>query len=160
MSRPDIFQLSAIANLFPDVLVRVSKRRYIAIALIIGFSVTVTACGSSSNESPQSSTASTSGLTPSTQYAGGSGVYFGGIPDNLAYESAGVRLGKVVTGSPAEKAGLRAGDVIMRVGMETIGSSGDLLAALRSQPTGEPVEITYLRQGKEYKAEVVLAPSW
>jgi S1-C subfamily serine protease len=95
-----------------------------------------------------------------TTQAGVSSIYFGGIPDESIQEDTGVYLREVVRGSPAEEAGLRAGDMIVKVGRSSVHRTDDLLTALRSQPTGHPIEITYIRHGEENRTRVVLAPSW
>jgi membrane-associated protease RseP (regulator of RpoE activity) len=57
--------------------------------------------------------------------------------------------------SPAKKAGIRAGDVIMAVGGVQVHNWTQMGKALRSQPAGQPVAITVLRD----RHEVTLHPS-
>jgi putative serine protease PepD len=95
-----------------------------------------------------------------TANAGISNIYFGGIPDESIREGNGVLLREVIRGSPAEEAGLRAGDLIVKIGTLTVRSPDELLNALRTQPTGHPIEVTYLREGEEDRTQVVVAPSW
>lgn len=62
----------------------------------------------------------------------------------------------VVKGSPAYKAGLRKGDIITRVGELKVGKNGSLSSLMAEYATGETVQITYLRDGTEHKANVTL----
>lgn len=78
---------------------------------------------------------------------GGSRVFTGTIPD-YASNIKGLLLGGVIEGGPAEEAGLRDGDVIIRFGDQEIGDIHDYTFALESARIGEPLEITYLRDGE------------
>jgi putative serine protease PepD len=51
----------------------------------------------------------------------------------------------VTPGGPAAQAGLRPGDVIVRFAGQPIGSATVLLDAVRSQPPGSRVGVTFLR---------------
>jgi membrane-associated protease RseP (regulator of RpoE activity) len=86
----------------------------------------------------------------------GYGAYLGSIPDFAESPMAGVRLSGVRPGSPAEKLGLRAGDVIVGIGGMSIRNLHDLVYALRSKRPGDQVEVIYVRNGKELKAEATL----
>lgn len=48
---------------------------------------------------------------------------------------------------PGKLAGLRDGDRITRLGDRSITTYGDLVSAIRSLPTGQPVPVDYLRNG-------------
>lgn len=78
---------------------------------------------------------------------GGSRVFTGTIPD-YASDIKGLLLGGVIEGGPAEEAGLRRGDVIIRFGDQEIGDIHDYTFALEAARIGEPLEITYLRDGE------------
>ncbi|MFI6099665.1 S1C family serine protease [Lentzea sp. NPDC051213] len=56
--------------------------------------------------------------------------------------SGTVRIEEVLPGGPADAAGLRTGDVVTRFGNELIGGANALLAAVRSRPAGDSVQLT------------------
>lgn len=85
-------------------------------------------------------------------------VYTGTIPD-FAAEVDGYKLSGVQPESPAEKAGLKKGDIVTGVGAMAIHNIYDYMAAFKGFKPGEKVEMRFLREGKEQKVEVVLAPS-
>ncbi len=85
-------------------------------------------------------------------------VYTGTIPD-FAAEVEGYKLAGVQPDSPAEKGGLRKGDVIVGVGAMAVRNIYDYMAAFKGFKPGGKVEFRFLRDGKEQKAQVVLAPS-
>lgn len=87
---------------------------------------------------------------------GGYGPYFGSVPDFSESDTPGVRLVGVRSGSPAERAGLRPGDVIVGFAGVTIKTLDDLVFALRSRRPGDTVEVVYLRNGAEHRADAVL----
>ena len=64
---------------------------------------------------------------------------------------------EITPGSPAESAGLQPNDVIVRLGSERVGSSDDLLAAVRSHDPGDRVQVTWVRGGRQQSATVALA---
>lgn len=70
--------------------------------------------------------------------------------------SVGALLADVQDGSPAQKAGLKAGDVITKVGDRQITDASSLTAAIREQPGGATVKISYLRDGQEQTVDVTL----
>ena len=85
-------------------------------------------------------------------------VYTGTIPD-FAAEVEGYKLSGVQPDSPAEKAGLKKGDIITGVGTMAVKNIYDYMAAFKGSKPGDRLEMRFLREGKEQKAEVVLAPS-
>ena len=85
-------------------------------------------------------------------------VYTGTIPD-FAAQADGYRISGVQPDSPAEKAGLKKDDTIIGVGAMTIHSIYDYMAAFKSLKPGDKVEFRFLRDGKEQKTVVELAPS-
>jgi len=82
---------------------------------------------------------------------GGSRVFTGTIPD-YASDIKGLLLGGVIEGGPAEEAGLRGGDVIIKFGEQEIGDIYDFTFALESARIGEPLEVTYIREGETLTA--------
>jgi len=69
---------------------------------------------------------------------------------NFGYAGDGAQLAPsparpaVTPGGPAARAGLRAGDVIVRFAGQAVGSAATLLDAIRAQPPGTRVPVTYL----------------
>ncbi|PQO38202.1 M28 family peptidase [Blastopirellula marina] len=88
---------------------------------------------------------------------GGSRPYFGSIPD-FAQVGKGYGIQGVSPGSPAADAGLQGGDIMIDLGGNRIGGLEDFDAALRKFKGGDKVEVTVLREGKEVKLTVTLAP--
>ncbi|KKR21374.1 MAG: Trypsin [Parcubacteria group bacterium GW2011_GWE2_39_37] len=62
----------------------------------------------------------------------------------------------VIKGSPAEAAGLKEGDVITLVENNEVDQITNLTDAIQEYAPGTKVNITYLRQGEEKEAELVL----
>ena len=87
---------------------------------------------------------------------GGYGAYFGSIPDFSESPVPGVRITGVRPGSPAEKAGLQGDDIIVRFAGITIRNLDDLVLVLRSKRPEDQVEVLYLREGAELKAQATL----
>lgn len=88
---------------------------------------------------------------------GGSRPYFGSIPD-FAQVGKGYGIQGVSPGSPAADAGLQGGDIMIDLGGNRIGGLEDFDAALRKFKGGDKVEVTVLRNDKEVKLTVTLAP--
>lgn len=65
----------------------------------------------------------------------------------------------VLVGSPAATAGLKEGDIITKIGSDKIGDGHSLVGLISKYQVGEKVTLTYLRDGKERTAEVILAES-
>jgi|HubBroStandDraft_4_1064222.scaffolds.fasta_scaffold117057_1 peroxiredoxin len=80
-----------------------------------------------------------------------------GIAMEADAAAAGVRVGHVVRGSPAEKAGLREGDHILRVAATAVSRGAEVVRAVGSHAVGDPVEIAFVRDGKEQRATALLA---
>ncbi|NKB89016.1 MAG: M28 family peptidase [Acidobacteria bacterium] len=78
---------------------------------------------------------------------GGSQVFTGTIPDYAA-DITGLLLGGVIEGGPAEEAGLQGGDVIVNFGGVEVGDIYDYMFALESAKIGEPLEVTFERDGE------------
>jgi serine protease Do len=62
----------------------------------------------------------------------------------------------VEANSPAAGSGFRRGDVLLRVGDIGVACSFDIERGLMDRPNGEHVPVTFRRDGKEQRAEVVL----
>jgi serine protease Do len=75
--------------------------------------------------------------------------YFGLSIDN------GVLIRGVLSNSPATRAGLAAGDVIIKLGGDEVASVQDLTKVLYTSEIGKPLEVVYVRKGKEHTVSVV-----
>jgi S1-C subfamily serine protease len=88
---------------------------------------------------------------------------------NLKYAGAGAQIATeparsgsarrglpVTPGGPAARAGLRAGDVIVSFAGQPVSSGQTLLDAVRAQPPGARVPVTYLSRGQNRQAVVQL----
>jgi putative serine protease PepD len=62
----------------------------------------------------------------------------------------------VSPGGPAAQAGLQPGDVIIRFAGQPIDSATTLLDAIRSQPPGARVPVTFIRDGGVHTVTIVL----
>jgi serine protease Do len=71
-------------------------------------------------------------------------------------EAQGVLVADVTADSPAAEAGIEPGDVILSVGGEAVDGPRALTFAVADLPVGEPVAITYLRDGTRSEAEVTI----
>jgi serine protease Do len=68
----------------------------------------------------------------------------------------GVAIQSVEPGSPASRAGLKGGDVITAVNGKPVKTGNDLVDAITRAPVGSKVEITYVRDREEKKADVTV----
>jgi putative serine protease PepD len=83
----------------------------------------------------------------------------------------GVVIAEVVPGSPADKAGLKGGnrviyvdgtqiivggDIITKIDGKSVESMEDLRSEIQKRKVGDTVEITYIRNGKEYNVKIKL----
>ena len=82
-------------------------------------------------------------------------VSTGSMPD-FGYNGKGVRLADVPKDSPAGKAGLLKGDVIIGMDKTKIKDLRDYANVLKEHQPGDILHVTYLRGGKENKAEIKL----
>lgn len=73
--------------------------------------------------------------------------------------SRGIYIASVTKGGGADKAGLKEGDVILTVDGTPVGTMNKMYSVLVSFKAGESVNITYLRDGAERQASVVLMTS-
>jgi serine protease Do len=68
----------------------------------------------------------------------------------------GAQIESVTKGSAAEKAGLKENDIITKIGDKKIENSDDLSETIKKQKPGDKVDIVYLRDKKEHKANAEL----
>lgn len=69
----------------------------------------------------------------------------------------GFYISEVTSGSGAEKSGLTANDIIIKIDNVEISTYADLTGFLRSKRPNDKVNITFLRNGEEQTAAVVLS---
>ena len=83
------------------------------------------------------------------------------LAKQLGYEprTRGLLLSRVVEGSPADKAGLRTGDVLTKFEDEPVFNVRGFRNLIATRDLGKTYAITYLREGQEKSASVVLAPA-
>ena len=74
-----------------------------------------------------------------------------------APKDAGVFVGTVEAGGPAEKAGLQVGDILVLIDGESVGSTRELVRAVRHKKDGEKVKVDVLRDraAKSFTISVV-----
>lgn len=65
----------------------------------------------------------------------------------------------IVPNSPADKAGLKENDIITKIGDVELGEGKSLVGIIAKYNVGDKVTITYIRDGKEQKTDLVLAES-
>jgi putative serine protease PepD len=70
--------------------------------------------------------------------------------------TVGAAIADVTAGSPADKAGLKVGDVVTNFGSRTITDASELTAAVREQPAGATVKVTFMRGGNQQAVDVTL----
>lgn len=93
---------------------------------------------------------------PSRNYQ--SGPYFGSVPGRSpAGSPKGVYIRDVQDASPAKTAGLRAGDLLTHFDDTPIKDLPQFADVLMTYKPGDKVMVTFIREGKETKIEVVLA---
>ncbi len=71
---------------------------------------------------------------------------------------SGVYIEAIDEGSAAYAAGLRTGDVIVRIGSSEVHNTQSCTQALQAQTQADVLALHYYRDGKEYRAEIPLAP--
>ena len=69
---------------------------------------------------------------------------------------SGVLVLEVEADSPAARASLRAQDVIVAANGRDVGSARQLAEALKRVPSGQTVELTFLRQGRKGRTTVIV----
>jgi S1-C subfamily serine protease len=83
------------------------------------------------------------------------GARFGVVPD-FNDDKGGVLVRSVREGTPAEAAGLREGDRITAVNGQPLKDVRAFAALVRELREGDKVELTFVRDGKEQKAQVAM----
>ena len=78
------------------------------------------------------------------------------VSDVAEAGSEGARIEQVTPGSTADEAGISEGDVVTRVDDRRIAGADSLVATIRSYRPGDTVRVTYVRDGEELTAELVL----
>lgn len=82
----------------------------------------------------------------------------GKVAENLDIElTEGFYISSVIDDSGAAKAGLKEDDVIVNVDGVKITSFADLTGFLNTKRPDDVINVTYIRDGKEYKTNVVLS---
>lgn len=71
-------------------------------------------------------------------------------------ETPGALISDVTAGGPAADAGIPSGAIVTKLGDRTIASGDALVAAVRSNPPGARVSVTYVANGRTQTAEVTL----
>jgi len=70
--------------------------------------------------------------------------------------SVGAEVATVESGSAAAKAGLKVGDVVTKFNDLVISDPNQLTAAVREQPAGATVKVTFQRGGQQQQVDVTL----
>ena len=73
--------------------------------------------------------------------------------------STGIYIASVSKGGGADRAGMQDGDVILTVDGTKVGTMNKMYSILVSYNSGDVVHVTYLRNGQQYEADVVLMTS-
>jgi len=79
-----------------------------------------------------------------------------GIMPDFSFSGSGVKVGMVSDHSPASKSGLKKGDIIIQLGDFSVQNLKEYAQALSSFNPGDQTTVIYLRNGKEYKARIIL----
>jgi serine protease Do len=92
---------------------------------------------------------------------GSIGVEFSGVPNPVVLRIYGVKNGVPITNvrpdSPAAKAGLQGEDTITAVNGKSIKSGDELVSLISATKPGGKLNVTYVRNGQEKQATVVVA---
>lgn len=84
------------------------------------------------------------------------GITVGNALQSDGVTGVGAEVKEVTKGSAGAKAGLKPGDVITRLNDQAVSSSDALVAGIRGYQPGDKVALTYQRDGKAGKVDVVL----
>jgi serine protease Do len=76
---------------------------------------------------------------------------------NLPSDRTGILVNRVERGTPAARAGLRQGDFIFRLDRAPIVNTGQFNRTISRMTPGTKVEITFIRDGKEYNIQAEVA---
>ncbi len=80
-----------------------------------------------------------------------------GVRLGNAQDRPGALIGMVSPELGAARAGIQRGDVVIRFDGKEIKSAKDLGAAIRARKAGDAVEVTWVRDGKEITAKVMIS---
>jgi len=86
---------------------------------------------------------------------GSRNVTTGSMPD-FAFAGEGVKIAALSDDSPAAKAGMQKGDIIIQLGEDKITNLREYSNVLKKFKVGDKADLTYLRDGKEYKTQIEL----
>ncbi|WP_148286220.1 S1C family serine protease, partial [Curtobacterium sp. B8] len=137
---------------------------------LIGINVAIASAGSSSSSDSQSGSIGVGFSIPSNLVKrvaneikdngsathGLLGASVGDAADASNATQMGALIKSVTSNGAAAKAGLKAGDVVTKIGSASVSDATDLTAQVRFFAGGAKTEITYLRGGKSYTADVTL----
>ncbi len=87
--------------------------------------------------------------------SGGRRVTTGSMPD-FAFSGEGVKIADLSDDSPAAKAGLQKGDIIIQLGDFKVKNLKEYSDVLKKFKAGDKVDLSYLRDGKNYKTQIEL----
>jgi serine protease Do len=76
---------------------------------------------------------------------------------NLPPERTGILVDKVERGTPAARAGIRKGDFIFMLDRSPVVNTGQFNRTISRKPPGTKVELTFMRDGKEYSIQAEIA---
>ncbi len=79
-----------------------------------------------------------------------------GVTTKPSENNIGAQVVTVAPNSPAQKLGLKAGDVITKIDNQAISGPKDLVDIVGNHKGGDEVKITYERNGKDLKSDIVL----
>jgi putative serine protease PepD len=82
--------------------------------------------------------------------------WIGVVFEDGAAQAAGAVVAGVFPDSPAQSAGLQKGDVITRAGSHDVSGWGDAVAVARNLRPQDPLDLTYLRDGRSHNVRVAL----
>jgi hypothetical protein len=101
-----------------------------------------------------------SGSGSGSEITPGTGTAFFGISAQPAPSGqAGAQIAAVADSSPASDAGLKVGDVVTAVDGNAVTTPAELVTAVRSHQPGDPITVTYTRDGHSTDVKVRLANS-
>lgn len=78
------------------------------------------------------------------------------VPENV---DSGVAVVKVESNSPSDKAGIKKGDIITKLAGKDTKSLAEFRYELYKHSPNDSIEVTYIRDGKEQKATLILGKS-
>lgn len=70
--------------------------------------------------------------------------------------STNSRQAAIVSGGPADQAGIKEGDIITKVGTVEIGAAGSISTLVGEYKSGDTIQLTVLRDGKEQTINITL----